>query len=116
MEVQWGRGPWNVYGEWQRFQRIYRAIPNYWQRSGYAEARRVLHPRWYVATRIGYIRTSRPPDRETYEVVVGFRPDRHQLVKAGSQIQQGPAIRGTLGSTVAVQVVCAFRPISIARD
>lgn len=114
--MQWGRGPWNVSGEWQRFLRIYRAIPNYWQHTSYAEARRVLHPRWYVAGRIGYTRSSRPPGRQAYEVVVGFRPDRHQLVKVGYQIQQGPAIRGTLGNTVAVQYVCAFRPVSIARD
>lgn len=49
-------------------------------------------------------------------MAVGFRPDRHQLVKVGYQIQQGPAMRGTLGNTVAVQYVCAFRAVSIAWD
>lgn len=116
IDLQGGRGPWTVSGEWQRFLRIYRATPNTWQHAGYVEARRVLHPRWYAATRIGYIRTSRPPDRQVYELAVGFRPGRHELVKVGYQIQQGPAIRGTLGNTVAVQYVCAFRPVSIARD
>ena len=116
LDLQWGCGPWNVYGEWQRFQMIYRAIPNFSQHLGYGEVRRVLHPRWYAAGRVGYLRASAFPGRQVYELAVGFRPDRSQLVKVGYQIQQGPAIRGTLGNTAAVQYVYAFRPISIARD
>ncbi|MEX2260419.1 MAG: hypothetical protein WD696_00630 [Bryobacteraceae bacterium] len=115
VDVQWGRGPWNVYGEWQRFQLIYRATLTLTRRVGYAETRRVLHPRWYVATRLGYLRDNYN-ELETYEAAAGFRPNRHQLIKVGYQIQKGPDIRGTLGNTFAVQLVSVFRPISIARD
>jgi hypothetical protein len=113
VEVQWGHGAWTVYGELQRFQMIYRAIPTFNQHIGYAEVRRVLHPRWYAAARIGYIR--HPFDRrEVYDVAAGFRPNHFQLVKVGYQIQRGPAVQGTSRNVVAVQLVTAFRAFSIA--
>jgi hypothetical protein len=116
IDVQWGRGPWNIYGELQRFQMTYRAIPTFNQHTGYAEARRVLHPRWYVAARAGYIRANAFAGHEVCEMVAGFRPNRYQLVKAGYQMQLGPYIRGAEANTVAVQFVTTFRAISIARD
>jgi hypothetical protein len=83
---------------------------------GYVEARRVLHPRWYIASRVGYLRANAFSGRQAYDAVVGFRPNRFQLAKVGYQVQQCPTIRGTLGNTLSVQLVTAFRAISIARD
>jgi len=116
VDVKWGKGPVNVYGEWQHFQYDYHAIPTFTENTGYAESRLVLDPRWYAATRLSYVRYSAAPGRQVYEIVVGFRPDSHQLVKAGYEIQQGPAIRGTLGNTCSLQLVTSFRILSIARD
>jgi hypothetical protein len=116
IDVEWGRGHWNVYGELQRFQMVYHAIPTFNQHTGYAEARRVLHPRWYVAARAGYQRAGAFGGNETYEVAGGFRPNRYQLVKVGYEMQRGPNFRGTLANTLAVQFVTAFRAISMARD
>ncbi|HUQ95744.1 MAG TPA: hypothetical protein VM120_28960 [Bryobacteraceae bacterium] len=116
VEAQWARGPWNAYGEWQRFQLDYRKIPTVRQHTGYAEARRLLHPRWYGAVRAGYLRASAFPGRDAFEVAVGFRPNRFQLVKIGYELQRGPAIQGSRGNTLALQLVTAFRPVSIARD
>jgi hypothetical protein len=116
IDVQWGRGPWTANGELQRFQRAYRAVPTMNQHVGYAEVRRVLHPRWYVAGRAGYLRSSSFAGREAYEFVAGFRPNRHQLVKAGYQAQHGPTIRGTLSNTVALQLVTTFTVVSIAGE
>jgi hypothetical protein len=116
VDVQWGRGPWNVYGEWQRFQMDYRAIPTFREHTGYAEGRWVLSPRWYVATRAGYLRANAFAGRQAYEFVGGFRPNRYQLAKVGYEIIQCPSVRGTLGNTFAVQLVTTFRAISIARD
>jgi hypothetical protein len=53
VEAQWSYGPWNVYSEWQHFQMDYRVIPTFTQQTRYGEARLVLSPRWYAATRIG---------------------------------------------------------------
>ncbi len=116
VDVAWGRGPWNMYGEWQRFQMDYRLIPTFREHSGYGEARRVLHPRWYLAARAGYVRSSAAPGYQVYEFVGGFRPNRFQLAKLGYEIQQGAVIRGTLGNTLALQLVTAFRAISITQD
>jgi hypothetical protein len=115
IDVEWAGGHWNVYGELQRFQMVYRAIPTLNQHTGYAEARRVLHPRWYVAARAGY-QHSVFDSYKAYEGVVGFRPNRYQLVKVGYQVLRDPDVRGTLANTLAVQFVTSFRAISIARD
>ena len=116
VDVQWGRGSWNVYAELQRFQMIYKATPTRNTHNGYVETRRVLHPRWYAAARVAYLRSNKYAGRETIESAIGFRPNRYQLVKAGYQIQRGAKIRGSLENTFAVQLVTSFHPVSIARD
>jgi hypothetical protein len=116
LDVQWGRGPWNVFAELQEFQFAYNIIPTFRQNIGYVELRRVLRPRWYVATRLSYRRSNLAPALQVYETAVGYRPNRLQLVKVGYEIQQGPQIRGTLANTFGIQLVTVFRPVSIARD
>ncbi len=115
VDLSWARGGWNVYGEWQRLQMDYRLIPTFSEHAAYGEIRRVLHPRWYVAARLGYLRASAFPGYQSYETAVGFRPNAHQLVKMDYEIEQGPTIRGTLNNTFAVQLVTQFRAISLAR-
>lgn len=94
----------------------YGVIPEFTQHIGYGEARRVPSPRWYAATRIGYIRTSAAAGRQVYELAVGYRPNRYQIAKLGYEIQQGPNFSGAQGNTLALQLVSSFRVISIARD
>ena len=114
LDAQWARGRWNLYGEWQRFQLAYKLIPTFQKRIGYAEARCVLHPRWYAATRVGYLSTTPYPSSETYyEMAGGYRPNRHQLIKFEYQIERAG---GKLENTFAVQLVTSFQAISIARD
>jgi len=115
-DARWGHGPWNVYGEWQHFQMDYRLLPTFIEHTGYAEARRVLSPRWYAAARCGYIRANAFPGHQAYELVAGFRPNRYQLAKVGYEIQRGAQFQGAQGNTLAVELVTSFRPISVARD
>ena len=68
-----------------RFVKPYRAMPTFRQHGGYGEVRRVIHPRWYVAARLGYLRASQGPGSNVYETAVGFRPNRYQLAKIGYQ-------------------------------
>jgi hypothetical protein len=114
VDGQWGRGPWNVYGEWQRFQNDYHVIPNYIHQVGYIEARRTLHPRWYAATRIGTQRPSGHPGYQSYEFALAYRPARFELVKLGYEVLEGSGYRGTLGNTLAMQFVTTFGPLSLA--
>jgi hypothetical protein len=116
VDVQWGRGPWNAYGEFQRFQFAYHAIPTFKEDTAYGELRRVLHPRWYVASRVSYLRANVIPIFRVYENAVGFRPNRYQLIKVGYEVEQSRAPNPSLANTFAIQLVTIFRPISIARD
>jgi hypothetical protein len=116
LDAQWGQGPWNLNGEWQRFQMDYHVIPTFVDQVGYAEARRTLHPRWYVAARAGYLRPSAGTGRDAYEFAVGYRPSRWELVKVGYEALRGADIRGTLANTLAVQLVTTFGPLSLAKN
>ena len=116
LDAQWGWRHLNVSGEWQHFEFTYHKIPTYLRHTGYVEARQVLNPRWYLASRVGYVRASAGPGRQVYEVVAGFRPDRLQLVKVGYEIHQGSAIYGAHANTLSVQLVTSFHAVSIARD
>jgi hypothetical protein len=113
VDVSWAHGPWNVYGEWQRLQMDYRLIPTFSEHAAYGEIRRVLHPRWYVAARLGYIRPSAGTGYQSYETAIGYRPNAHQLVKLDYEVEQGPAVRGALDNTLAIQIVTTFRALSL---
>jgi hypothetical protein len=51
---------------------------------------------------------------KAYEAAIGFRPNRHQLIKFGYQVPNGPKTPGFAGSTLAVQIVTTFRPLALA--
>jgi len=114
VDVQWGRGPLNVYGEWQRFNLDYRAIPTFKQHTGYVEARWVLHPRWYIASRIGYLRANAGTSLQTNEFTAGFRPNRYQVAKLSYEIAPGQQSRSTRDNTLAIQLVTSFRAFTLA--
>jgi len=96
VDVQWARNRWSWNAEWQRFRFNY---PNFTSSPfvsyGYAETKMIVNPILYLAVRLGYQNhggvadtqvSSIPnylPDRTSYEAVVGFRPNRHQLIKFG---------------------------------
>lgn len=104
VDVSWGRGPWNAYGEWQRFRMDYHVIPTFRQQFAYGELRRVLAPRWYVAARIGEMTASEGPSRHVVEAAVGYRPGAFELLKLGYESDK----------TVAVQFVTTLRPLAFA--
>jgi hypothetical protein len=112
-DVEWARGHWNMYGEWQRFEMNYHAIPTFREDAGYLEAKRVLHPRWYIAARAGYLHGSYKSGGETYEASVGFRPDSFQLIKVGYSVQHNSDV-GDFYRILGVQLVTSLHPLSLA--
>jgi hypothetical protein len=116
IDASYGQGPWNLYGEWQRFQLDYHVIPNYIQQAGYVEARRTLHPRLYLAARAGYLRSSAGSPYQVYEVAAGYRPSRFELVKLGYEVERSPEIKGASANTLALQFVTTFGPLSASRN
>lgn len=114
VDAQWARGHWNVSGEWQRFILAYKAVPTLFRGTGYAEARYTLHPRWYVAGRIGHSYNSRAKEQQAYEMALGYRLNARQLLKVGYQIQRGTDILGNHQNALMFQFVTTLRPISVA--
>ena len=109
-DVQFAHGHWYTNGEIQHFVLPWKPIPTGRTRAGYAEVKRVLTPRWYVAARTGYQHGYRGRV-ESYEFAAGFRPGANQLVKVDYEFdREGSEHYGTL----AVQFVTAVHPLSIA--
>ena len=113
-DIEWGHGPLNLNGEWQRFQMDYHAIPTYITQIGYGEARVTLHPRWYAATRITYQRPSFGAGSQIYEFAVGYRLGAHELMKVDYEAEQGTGIVGASHNTLAVQFVTSLHMLSLA--
>ena len=82
LDVEYARGHWNLQGELQRFQMDYHASPTFVQHAGYAEVKRVLNPRWYLAARGGYLGNNYSSSQYV-EAAAGFRPGANQLIKVG---------------------------------
>jgi len=125
VEVQWSRGHWGVNGEWLRFHFPYPRWPvNPTVKVGYVEVKRTLHPRLYVATRVGYntystrqtSREPRPvvfqPNRQAYEFVAGFRLNRSQFLKVGYEWLHKDGVPGTRENVFGVQFVTTLQPLS----
>lgn len=113
-DVQWAAGHWNVNGEWQYFHMDYKLIPVFTTHTGYAEIKRVLHPRWYIAARAGYLRASAYTAPNDFEFAVGYRPNAHQLIKLEYEVLQSPVIHGVQANTLAIQVVTTLKPLSLS--
>jgi hypothetical protein len=126
-DVQWSRGRWVLNGEWQRFQFD---SPNFAiapaLNVSYAEIKRILTPRAFVAVRVGFETFGRVGDlsgvsaahwatsQQVNEVAFGFRPNRYQLIKAGYEWVRGAGAYGTLDNVVGIQLVTTVTPVSLA--
>jgi hypothetical protein len=112
VDGEWAAGHWNVRGEWQRFVMSYQVIPTFFESAAYGEVRRVLHPRWFVAARVGYLHTSLCSGAQSYESAVGYRPNSHQIVKAGYIVSRSERTGG-LDKELMLQVVTTVHAPSL---
>ncbi|HEY3742525.1 MAG TPA: hypothetical protein VGL53_21900 [Bryobacteraceae bacterium] len=111
-DASWARGHTSINGEWQRFQYDYHEIPTFIEQTGYGEIKQVLHPRWFVAGRVGYTHTNYGAG-QSYEAAVGLRPSANQLIKFGYQLQRDSS-DGHLDHIVGMQYVAAIHPLVLA--
>jgi hypothetical protein len=105
LDVDWAPGHWNVQGELQKFVLPYTAIPSLREQAGYAEFKRVMHPRWYIATRGGYTSTNSSGNVQSLEAAAGFRPNRFQLIKIDYELDHLGLGTYAFDKTFAVQIV-----------
>jgi hypothetical protein len=113
IDGEWAAGHWNVRGEWQRFVLDYHVIPNFHKSDAYVEVKRVIHPRWFVAFRAGYLNASYASGAQSYETAVAYRPNSHQIVKAGYEVVRAQA-DGSIDKVFVMQVVTTLHPLSLA--
>jgi hypothetical protein len=115
LDASWSRGHWTVLGELQNFVTPYTVIPTFREQAGYAELKRVLNPRWYVAGRVGYTSANASGKVQSYEGAAGFRPNRLQLIKIDYELQHysvGPYFNE---NTLAIQYVTTLH-FGVARN
>ena len=126
-DVQWGRGHWSVNGEWQRF---WFDSPNLPQSpsltAAYAEIKRVLSPRIYLAGRVGWLKSGGAVDKKgistsefaprmgSYEFAAGCWLNRRQLLKVGYEWLAIDHEHGTRNNVLGIQLVTSFRPVNWA--
>lgn len=111
-DLEWGRGPWTVNAELQRFQFPNDLIPGTVPRFGYGEVRRTLGPRWYIAARAGAQR-QQDWNQQVWEAALGYRPGAHQLIKFDYERALAAPLDGNI---LAVQFVTTFTPLTFARN
>jgi len=110
-DVQWARGHWNVNGEFLHLHQTYRLIPHFITTAGYGEVKFTINPRWFLAGRAGTRRRTAGLGRDqSYELVVGFRPMRDQLLKVGYLALQKPVSPATRDNVLGIQYVFTFNP------
>ena len=105
LDAQWARGHWNVQGELQKFVMPHKAIPTLSEVAGYAEVKRVLNPRWYLAGRVDFMNAGASGDVQRLEGVAGYRPDRFQLIKIGYEFEHYSLDSESNDKIFAIQIV-----------
>jgi hypothetical protein len=108
LDVDWAHGHWNVQGELQKFVMPSTVTPGLREQAGYAEFKRVLDPRWYIAARGGYTRTNLSGSIQSVEAAAGFRPNSFQLIKIDYELDHHSLGQHAFEKTFAVQIVSTF--------
>jgi len=97
LDVQWSRDAWSMQGEWQSFHfELPGFILSPSENAAYAQVKRIVSPRLFLATRVtaqsfGRIKDSSGVSsnysagpQQVYELTAGYRLNRQQLLKAGA--------------------------------
>jgi hypothetical protein len=114
LDAEWARGHWNLRGELQRFVLTYGPFPSFREHTGYVEAQRALGPRWYVASRFGYLSADYIGHVQTIEAAAGFRPATGQIVKISYETSHNQ-FGAFPDRTLAVEYVTSIHPLVLAK-
>jgi hypothetical protein len=125
VDVQYALGRWKVSGEWQHF--VFDS-PNFVVspslNSGYADVKRILTPRFYIAGRAGWLQPGRVTDKsgvsassfagelQQYELAAGFWINRFQMIKASYEWMKIQGVSGTQFNVLGVQLVSNFHQLA----
>jgi hypothetical protein len=127
VDAQWARGRWSLAGEWQRFTfglPGFRKSPS--EQAAYAELKRIITPRIYVAARFTTLDFPSVEDdsgaridhaaipQHVYEFGFGFRPNNHQLLKTSYKRLALSTAREEHDNVLVVQLVTSVTALSRA--
>jgi len=134
IDANWSRDAWSARGEWLHLRfNTPRFIESPSQSAAYFELKRIVSPRIYAAGRLnfedfgpiedqsGLTATHSAGPEELYELAIGFRLNRQQLLKVGAGWQHGNAWSSTgaywpktESHTFELQLVTSFTAVSKA--
>ncbi|HET9220147.1 MAG TPA: hypothetical protein VFR18_24420, partial [Terriglobia bacterium] len=126
-DAQWGYGRWSVMAEWLRVRFHY---PGFEKppavSSAFVEVKATLNPRMYAAFRGAFESNSKVvdtsgdaadhflPNRQAYEVAIGYRVNRVQTLKFGYEVFNTTGSTGTQNNVFGVQFVTSIHALSKA--
>lgn len=105
IDVQFAQGHLDVSGEFQYHRLPYTVIPTLKRHVGYIQARYAFRPRWFLAARWGGESSIAPINYRVGEAVIGYRPNRRQIIKAGYELLRSEEYRGASGGVIGIQLV-----------
>jgi hypothetical protein len=108
VDASWVHGHWTAQGELQQFVMPLTAAPTIRLLAGYGELKKVLNPRWYIASRVGISSANAYGNVECYEAAAGFRPNRLQLIKIEYEREQYSVGPYHNENTLAIQFVTSL--------
>lgn len=105
LEVNLAHGHTSAQGEMQHFVMPYHAIPTFRESAGYGELKQALSPRWYVALRTGFSKSTASGNVQVFETSAGYRPNRLQLIKIGYEYTKYSTGTEWNDSTLGIQFI-----------
>ncbi|MBI3934573.1 MAG: hypothetical protein HY316_07745 [Acidobacteria bacterium] len=126
-DLQWARGRWSVSSEWYRARFPYpRLVVPPTVTSVYGEVKMILTPRIFAGFRGSWQRYNRvednkgrsplpfQPNTQSYEIAVGYRPNRWQILKLGYEWLRIDGETGSHNNVLGIQLVTSLDSISKA--
>lgn len=126
-ELKWARGRWSTYAEWDRTEFTYpRFLESPAVSNSYVEVRAILTPRFYTAVRAGYQNYGPVedigggtadhflPNRQSYELAVGYHVNHFQTLKVGYEWLKTNGQTGTRNNVFGIQFVTSVNSLSRA--
>ena len=126
-DIRLSRGRWSASAEWLRASFSYpRLFIPLTVHSAYGELKAIIKPRWFAAFRGSWQIHNRlidkngqsplryQPNTQAYELAIGFRPNRWQLLKVGYERLHTDGVAGHRNDVLGFQFVTSLDGLSIA--
>lgn len=115
IDGNWSHRQTAVYVELQKSVEPHSLYPNFHESVAYGEVRQALAPRWFIATRYGFLSNNVDGKLHTIETALAYRPGRNELIKISYEEQRYQASDDTPNHTLGIQVVTTLHRSFVSR-